>query len=475
MTRKKILTKIDSLAFEGKGIARIEGKVIFVPNALPGDLLEIEITKSKKNYSEGRILRIVEPSPFRITPKCEHFGTCGGCSFQNLTYEQQLHWKENFIVDAFKKIGKTDNIPIKPILPSPKIYEYRNKMEFSFGNSRWLEMDEIQSGAEIPLNDKHFALGFHIPKRFDKVLDIKYCYLQDYRGNIILKELKSKASKLEVPAYNLKTHKGFLRNLILRWSSSNNDLMVNLVTTSQLGENEKSFLKWFNEDFSTSEVIQHLIHTTNDSYSPTNFGQYKVIKGVGYLYEELLGVKFRISPFSFFQVNILQAKNLAEEVIEFAQLDDKVVWDLYSGSGLFSLIAANKARYVIGLELNQEAVQDGRYNANLNNLNNVEFIAMDLHSKKIIFDLEKLPKPEIIIIDPPRTGIHKNILKSLLQLLPEKIVYVSCNPTTMARDYLELQKHYEINILQPIDMFPQTYHIENVALLVKRKSCYGNI
>lgn len=470
MVKDKLLAKIESLAFEGKGVTRIEGKVIFVRNALPGDLLEIQIVKNKKNYSEARITKILEASPFRINPKCEHFGTCGGCSFQNLSYEQQLQWKQKFVVDAFQKIAKIENIPIKPVIPSPKLYEYRNKMEFSFGDSRWLSTEEIQSGTEIPPQDKHFALGFHIPERFDKVLDIHYCHLQDYRGNIILNEIKKKASQLEIPAYNLKTHLGFLRNLILRWSHTYNELMVNLVTTSQISEKESSFLAWFKKDFSKNEVFQHLIHTTNDTFSPTNFGDYDIIKGSGYIYEDLLGVKFRISPFSFFQVNTQQANRLIEQVIKYAEPEDKLVWDLYSGSGIFALTVAKTAKYVIGIELLPEAVQDGIYNARLNNIKNAEFISMDLHSKGIFSQLEILKKPEIIIIDPPRTGIHKNLLKSLLQLLPEKIVYVSCNPTTMARDCFELQNFYEVLELQPIDMFPQTYHIENVALLVKKKT-----
>ncbi|MFN3307279.1 MAG: 23S rRNA (uracil(1939)-C(5))-methyltransferase RlmD, partial [Candidatus Kapaibacteriota bacterium] len=356
----------------------------------------------------------------------------------------------------------------------PKLYEYRNKMEFTFGNSRWLTMEEIQSGTEIQLKDKHFALGFHIPERFDKVLNVDYCHLQDYRGNKIINEIRSKAKQLDVPAYNLRTHRGFLRNLILRWSHTYNELMVNLVTTSQISEKESAFLEWFKSDFSNFEFIQHLIHTTNDSFSPTNFGDSEVIKGSGYIYEDLLGIKFRISPFSFFQVNTLQANRLVELVVEYAEPEDKIVWDLYSGSGIFALTVAKSSKCVIGIELLPEAVQDGIYNARLNNINQVEFISMDLHSKRVFNQLEKLKKPEIIIIDPPRTGIHKNLLKSLLQLLPDKIVYVSCNPTTMARDCFELQKHYEILDLQPVDMFPQTYHIESVALLVKRKTSYGS-
>ncbi len=467
--REKVVTRIESLAFEGKGIARVGGKVAFVRYAVPGDLVEIEITKDKKSFAEGKIVRIIEPSAIRIAPRCNHFGICGGCSFQNIPYEKQLEWKRKFVTDAFEKIAKVEDVEIKQALPSPLVYGYRNKMEFSFASSRWLSEEEIHSGDAIPNKGKHFALGFHIPERFDKVVNINACHLQDERGNEIINNIRRKALEIEVPAYNLRNHKGFLRNVIVRYSFTNGEVLVNLVTTSQIGEIEQRFLEWFRVYFAESQFVHHLVHTTNDSYSPTPMGNTEIIKGTGYLFEEVGDVVFRISPFSFFQVNTLQANNLIKKTLEFASFEDKIVWDLYSGAGTFSLSLAKYARMVVGVESVPSAVEDARYNAELNKIDNVIFVIKDLHKKKILEELTELPKPDVVVVDPPRTGIHKNLLNALLEIRPERIVYVSCNPATQARDCGELSSLYKIVEVQPIDMFPHTYHIESVALLVKKR------
>ncbi|MCX7909293.1 MAG: 23S rRNA (uracil(1939)-C(5))-methyltransferase RlmD [Ignavibacteria bacterium] len=468
MNTKKINIFVDTLAYEGKGVARAEGKVVFVRNGVPGDLLEVEIIKNKKNFAEGKILKILEPSPYRIDPICEHFGECGGCSFQNISYEQQLEWKHKFVADAFERIAKIPKVEIKKVIPASKIFGYRNKMEFSFGTSRWITEKEVQSGKDIDEGEKHFALGFHIPERFDKVLDINRCFLQDEKGNLIINAIREKAKEFRIPAYNLKTHFGFLRNVVLRFSALNGEITLNLVTTSKIGENEKNFLSWFETFFSKLEFITNLVHTTNDSLSPTVTGNYRIIKGTGYLFEELKGVRFRISPFSFFQVNTKQAESLVEKVIEYATPKDKMIWDLYSGAGTFSLPLARSAKKVIGFESVESAVEDAKFNAKLNNIENVSFFVKDLHTKKIFQELIEFEKPDIIIIDPPRTGIHKNLLLTISKILPEKIVYVSCNPTTMARDCYELSKYYKVVEIQPVDMFPQTYHIETIGLLIKQ-------
>lgn len=464
----KSVVNIQSLAFEGKGVARIEGKVVFVRFAVPGDVLEIELLRDKKNFSEGKIVSIIQPSPLRINPRCEHFGVCGGCSFQNIPYDVQLQWKRQFIVEAFEKIAKLNGVQIRTPIPSPKTFEYRNKMEFSFGSSRWITDEQIQSGLVLSEQEKHFALGFHIPERFDKVLNINNCLLQDSRGNKIINEIRNKALEWNLQAYNLRSHKGFLRNLIIRYSFTTNELLVNLITSSQKEPNEREFLDWFKNYYREQVFVNHLVHTVTDSFSPTSFGDYQLLKGDGYLFEEISGVKFRISPFSFFQVNTLQARSLVEKVKEFAQAEGKVVWDLYSGAGTFSLPLAMQAKYVVGLESVASSIEDAKFNAQLNGINNVDFIIKDLHHKKILQDLMLLEPPEIVIVDPPRTGLHKNLLNALMKILPQKIVYVSCNPTTMARDCGELAKFYELVEIQPIDMFPQTYHIESVGLLVKR-------
>lgn len=467
-TKQKVVTKIESLAFEGKGVARVDGKVVFVRYAVPNDIVEIELLRNKKNFAEGKITRIVEFSPFRIEPICKHFGVCGGCSFQNIPYEVQLEWKRRFVVDAFEKIGKISNVEIKSVLPSPKIFGYRNKMEFSFGTSRWLTDEEIETQTEISTKEKQFALGFHIPERFDKVLNINYCHLQDERGNTIVNSIRNKAFELDIPAYNLRNHIGFLRNLILRFSFTTNELLLNLVTTSQVGEKEKKYLDWFKENFTSSELVDQLLVTTNDSYSPTAFGTIEILKGNGYLFENIGEVRFRISPFAFFQVNTLQANNLVSKVIEYANAKEKIVWDMYSGAGTFSLPLAKVAKTVIGLESLESAVEDAKFNAQLNGIENAYFIAKDLHTKNILQELSKFPNPEVMIIDPPRSGIHKNLLNAIITIKPERIVYVSCNPTTQARDCQEFAKYYDLVEIQPVDMFPHTYHIESIALLVKK-------
>ncbi len=468
MDKNQYKVRIDSIAFEGKGVARLDGKVVFVRNAVPGDFLQIEMTKNKKSYSEGKIIEIIEPSPLRIEPLCNHFGVCGGCSFQNIPYDEQLKWKRQFVVDAFEKIAKLENLEIKEPIPSPKQFGYRNKMEFSFGTSRWITEEEVQKNIVLSTKDKHFALGFHLPERFDKIINIDKCLLQDNRGNFILNEVRKKALELQIPAYNLRSHSGFLRNLVFRFSTSNNEILVNLVTTSQIQENEKTFLDWYGTCIRQLDNVEHLAHTINDSYSPTSYGEVKILKGSGYLFEKILNVEFRISPFSFFQVNTLQASSLVKKVIELANSDNQIVWDLYSGAGTFSLTIASKSKFVYGIELLEKTVEDAIYNANLNKIDNVKFFAKDLNSKKILQELLQLEPPNVVIIDPPRTGIHKNLLFSLTKILPESIVYVSCNPTTQARDCFELLKFYNLVEIQPFDMFPQTYHIETIVLLVKK-------
>jgi 23S rRNA (uracil1939-C5)-methyltransferase len=469
MKRETITVRIDSLAFEGKGVARVDGKVLFVRGAVPGDLVEVAITKEKKNYSEGKLVRVVEPSAKRIEPRCEHFGVCGGCSFQNIHYEEQIKWKHKFVSDAFEKIAKLNGFEIKPAIPSVEIFEYRNKMEFSFGTSRWLTEEEIQKGEQIESASKHFALGFHIPERFDKVIDINRCLLQEERGNILINEIRAKTRELGVPAYNLRTHLGFLRNVVIRYSKYSGELLLNLVTTSQIGEKEKEFLQWYREYFLNLDFVHHLVHTINNRFSPVAYGEYEILKGSGYLTEELHGVKYRISPFSFFQVNTKQAEVLVEKVVEFADAKGKVVWDLYSGAGTFSLSLAQEARLLVGIEAIESAVADARVNADVNNIKNVEFLAKDLHSKSISKKLQELPKPDVIVVDPPRTGIHKNLLNALLEIMPDRIIYVSCNPTTQARDCSLMSEKYQIVEIQPVDMFPHTYHIESIALLVRKR------
>ncbi|MGQ9818668.1 MAG: 23S rRNA (uracil(1939)-C(5))-methyltransferase RlmD [Candidatus Kapaibacteriales bacterium] len=466
MKKKEIyITRIESLAFEGKGIGKLDGKVVFVRNAVPKDLAKIQIIKNKENFAEAQLLDILEPSNSRTEPLCKHFGICGGCSFQNLNYTEQLVWKSKFVQDSFKKIAKIESININPPLPSSKIYGYRNKTEFTFGDSRWLIKKEIALSETI-LN-KNFALGFFIPKRYDKILDIEECFLHPFKANAILNLIKNKAIELSVPAYNIRAHTGFLRNVVFRFSRTLNELMVILVITTQIGTKEKEFLDWFKSEL-PKEKIEHILLAYNDSYSPTANGKMETIKGKNYLFENVLGFNFKISPFSFFQINPFQVDNFAQQVLNYADSKNKIVWDLYCGAGTLTLPLAKFGSLVCGVELNDDSIKDAKENANLNNIDNVEFYKMDLQSRNIIDFLKQLEPPDVVVIDPPRSGIHKNLTDAILKIKPKRIIYVSCNPTTQARDCEIMKEAYTIKEIQPIDMFPQTYHIESIALLEVR-------
>lgn len=461
---EKIQLMIESLAFEGKGIGHHNGKVAFVRNAIPGDVVEVEIVKHKKNYTEGRITRIITPSPKRIIPKCEYFGTCGGCSFQNLVYEEQLRWKQNFVIDAFERIGKIEAPIVHPTLPATNILHYRNKTEFTFGTSRWLTEEEIKS--EEGISQKHFALGFHIPERFDKVLDLTHCFLHPEKANRVLQLIRKEVLGRNLPAYNLRTHKGFLRNLMFRFSRFNDEMMVVLLTTSPTSQEEQEFVEWLSSsEFISYPEIDHLVYATNDSFSPTTTGSTIILKGNGFLVENLAGIRFKISPFSFFQVNIEQAEKVVAKVIEYSKGASKVIWDLYCGAGTMTLPLAKQSEFVFGLEVSESSVQDAKENAKMNGFHNVAFYAKDLHSKTIGNELRRLEPPDLVVLDPPRSGIHKNLVEALIGILPRRIIYISCNPVTQARDFSFLSNFYNLEEIQPVDMFPQTYHVESIAVL----------
>lgn len=463
MKNKEIYTtRIESLAFEGKGIGKLDGKVVFVRNGIPGDLVKIQIIKNKQNFAEAQLIDILESSKYRTEPLCKHFGICGGCSFQNLIYTEQLVWKRRFVQDSFEKISKIESINVNPPIPSSKTYGYRNKTEFTFGDSRWLTKEEIALRKTILY--KNFALGFFIPKRYDKILDIEECFLHPFKANAILKLIKNKATELSVPAYNQRLHTGFLRNVVFRYSKGANELMVILTITTQIGRKEEQFLDWFKSEF-PKENIDHIILAYNDSYSPTACGKIETIKGKNFLLENVLDFDFKISPFSFFQINPFQVDNLIQQVLHYADCKNKIVWDLYCGLGTLSLPLAISSSFVIGIELSDDAIGDAKENAKLNYINNVKFYKMDLQSRNICELLKQLETPDVVVIDPPRSGMHKNLVEAIIRIKPKRIVYVSCNPTTQARDYEFMKDIYKIEEIQPFDMFPQTYHIESIALL----------
>lgn len=473
MPRKKkqnpVELRIESIAFEGVGIARRNDKVHFVKYAVPGDLVKAVVTRKKKSFNQAQLLEILEESPDRIEPRCKYFGTCGGCSWQNLPYEVQLKWKSIHVKDAFERIGKIIPSEYLPALRSDREFNYRNKMEFSFSANRWLTQSEINSGEKI--DDKHFALGLHVPGRYDKVLDIEECHIHDERCNPYLAEIRKKAYELEISAWNTNNNSGFLRELGLRYTKLENGFMVILVTNKVVEENEKKFIEWFGDEFSRNNEIITAIHAINSTNSPVKIESREVLKGEGFIFENILGVKFRISPFSFFQTNSYQLDKFIGKILEFAGLKShKTIWDLYCGTGSISLPAAKVCGKVIGVELVESSISDAKQNAELNNISNTEFHAADLHAKEIPDLLERLDKPDKIIIDPPRMGMHKNLVEHLLKIEAPEIIYVSCNPSTQARDCGLLSEKYSVEKVMPVDMFPQTYHVEAIAKLVLKNN-----
>ncbi len=470
--------KIEAYAFEGKGIARINkselnhvsnstGKkyVIFVPRAYPGDVVKAKIVKLKKSFGEAVLEEVVVPAGERVKPECRYFGVCGGCKQQDLKYELQLKYKEEQVHDAFIRIAGIKNYQSEPILPSERIFFYRNKMEFSFAEKRWLTPEEIKSGEDI---DSYFALGLHIPRMFDKVLDIEECFLQAPVSNEILNFTREFFKSKQTSVYSTKTHSGYLRNLVIRNSHHTNDLMVNLVTSS---ENDELMKEYTVELLSTVPDITTIINNINLKKSQVALGDYeKVYYGPGFIYDTIGNYKYRISANSFFQTNTLQAENLYMIATDFAEFNgSEVVYDLYSGAGTITIFISGFVKKVYGFESIDSAVADARVNSELNKVNNTEFIQADLN-KSFVPKVSELgiEKPDVIIADPPRSGMNPKTVKDILKLKPGKIVYISCNPSTQARDVkLLVEGGYDLIKIKPVDMFPHTYHIENVALLVR--------
>ncbi len=467
MKNKTETLEIESLGYKGISVARKDGLVYFVKGGVPGDKVSAQIKRKKKSYFEATIEEVLEPSSDRVEPECKYFGICGGCSWQQIAYEKQLYWKRRQVEDAFERIGKLEVGELENALASPEIFRYRNKMEFSFAASRWLTKAEIDSEEEI--EDKRFALGLHVPKRFDKVLDIDECKIQPELGDRILNLVRDKARELDIAPYHQVTHEGFLRNLIIRSSSSYEEMMAILVTAEPKDDDERAFVDWFGESvIENYEEVKSVVWAVNDEVTPVAYGKYKVLNGLGYIIEKILTVDFKISPFSFFQTNSFQLNKFIDNIIEKSRLQkNELVWDLYCGTGSITLPAAKYCNKILGVELSEESVLDARQNAELNCIDNVDFISADLHKKDSVRLLKQLPKPDLIIMDPPRAGVHKNLLSHILKIEPKRIVYVSCNPTTQARDCAILSDSYEIKSVTPADMFPHTYHIESIAELVR--------
>lgn len=452
--------EITGMAFGGKGIAKVEGLAVFVEHAVPLDRVNARILKKKKSFAEAKVVEILEPSPYRISPPCEYSGFCGGCKWQFFQYERQLYYKRQHVEESLEHIGLIKGIPVYPAIPSKKIFGYRNKMEFSCSDRKWLLPSDFATGEKSAV----FALGLHVPGTFDKVLDIRACLLQPEEGNMILEDAKNFMKNSGAPPYGIKSHEGFWRFLMLRNSAANGNWMVNMITSS---ENRKIVVPLAALLAEKYPCVVSVINNITSSKASVATGEYEtVLAGSPYIKDRLGAFEFEISANSFFQTNTPGAEILYKKVKEFAGLSGKeTVLDLYSGTGTIPVFLSADAGLITGLEIVESAVSDAKKNCRTNGISNCNFILGDIRES-----LSKIgKKPDVMIIDPPRAGMHKDVIGQVSDMAPRRIVYVSCNPATLARDLLLLKETYEVMEVQPIDMFPHTWHIESVARLERRR------
>ena len=452
---------ITDYAAEGKSLVRIDGKVIFVSGAIPGDTVDIQIGKSKKDWAEGRAINIVEPSTDRVVPFCKHFGTCGGCKWQMLPYHKQLQFKQQEAEQNLRRIGKTEIPDLLSIIGSEETTAYRNKLEFTFSNKRFLTNEEI--GTEESIAQQN-ALGYHAPRIFDKVIDIQECHLLNPVNNEIRNTIRDFAKEKGFTFYDIKEHTGWLRNIIIRYTSTG-ELMVNICMNHDEEADRILLLDYL---LKKVPVISTLLFTINPKWNDTIYDLTpQVYFGKGYVTEKLGNLEFIISPKSFFQTNTHQAENLYAIAKEFAGLTgNEVVYDLYCGTGSIGIFVSDQAKKIIGVEVVEDAIEDAKKNAALNNIHHAHFFSGDV-IKICTDDFFKINgKPDVVITDPPRAGMHEKLVIKLLEMEAPKIVYVSCNTATQARDIALLSEKYTVEKVQPVDMFPHTHHIECVALLI---------
>lgn len=454
---------ISDIAAEGKALGKVNDTVVFVPLAAPGDVVDVQVTKKRKRYYEGRPVRFHHLSDIRTEPFCSHFGTCGGCKWQHIPYNEQLKFKQREVWNNLKRIGKVELPEISPILPSPEERFYRNKLEFTFSNRRWLSPEEMESD-EIISNKN--GLGFHIPGMFDKVIDIEDCHLQASPSNEVRLAVRSFALKNNWPFFDLKAQEGFLRTLIIRTSSTGESMVIVVFYHDDKNKRELLFehlIKKFPDVTSWMYVINE---KANDTITDLKV---HLFSGRDHIFEEMEGLKFKIGPKSFYQTNSLQAYNLYKVARGFAGLTgNETVYDLYTGTGTIANFIAHKARKVIGIEYIPEAIQNAEENSELNGISNTRFLAGDMKDLLTHDLFEKEGFPDVLITDPPRAGMHEDVVRTILNAAPEKVVYVSCNSATQARDINLLDARYKVSALQPVDMFPHTHHVENVALLERK-------
>lgn len=465
MGRKKLdlileNVKIETVAAEGKSLAHVDGTVVFVEFAVPGDIVNVKVTKKKKNYMEGFILEIVKPSEDRLQPFCEHFGICGGCRWQPLPYDMQLKAKQQQVWDQLVRIGHLEIPDISPILPSDKTKYYRNKLEFTFSNKRWIYNNEDPDSLT---DEERLGLGFHVGKFFDKVLDIKHCSLQPEPSNEIRLFIREYAISHNLEFYNIRENTGFLRNIIVR-NNQVGDVMLTVCFAYDDQDKIVPMLDAIAAEFPQIKSLHYVINEKlNDSISDLDCILYK---GEDAIWETMGKLKFKIGPKSFYQTNSEQAYKLYSVAKEFAALTgNEVVYDLYTGTGTIAQFISDKASKVIGIEYVKEAIEDARINAEANGITNCTFFDGDMKDILTADFIKEHGKPEVMIIDPPRAGMHPDVVKVIMEAAPERIVYVSCNPASQARDLAMMSPMYEITAVQPVDMFPHTMHVENVCAL----------
>ena len=456
--------KVLDAGAKGVSVAKApDGKVIFIPNVVPGDVVDVQTFKKRKSFYEGKAVKFHEYSEHRVEPICEHFGVCGGCKWQNMKYSQQLYYKQNEVKNHLQRIGKVALPEFEPILGSEMKFFYRNKMEFSFSNSRWLTEQEIEQTETL---ENRNALGFHIPKMWDKILDIQKCHLQEDPSNAIRNEVRDFANTHGLTFFNPRAHEGLLRTLMLR-TASTGEIMVLIQFFENDKANRELLLDHLYEKFPQITSLQYVVNNkANDTLYDTDI---KLYKGRDYILEEMEGLKFSINAKSFYQTNSDQAYELYKITRDFAGLTgDEIVYDLYTGTGTIAQFVSKKAKKVIGVESVPEAIADAKENAKRNNITNCDFFVGDM---KVVFNEHFIAQhghPDVIITDPPRDGMHAAVIDQILKIAPNKIVYVSCNSATQARDLALMDDTYKVTRVRPVDMFPQTHHVENVVLLEKR-------
>ncbi|MBP5479197.1 MAG: 23S rRNA (uracil(1939)-C(5))-methyltransferase RlmD [Bacteroidaceae bacterium] len=457
---------ITAVAAEGKALARVDDKVVFVPYVVPGDVVDLQVKKKKNSYMEAVAVNIHEYSPLRDTPFCQHYGVCGGCKWQCLKYEEQLKAKQQQVYDNLSRIGKVELPEFMPILGSKKTREYRNKLEYGFSDKRWLTEDEVKQNVKYDVMD---AVGFHITGAFDKILDIEKCHLMDDLQNKIRNDIRDYALKNGLVFYDLRENKGLLRSMMLR-NSNTGEFMLLMQFRIETPEEKEQAMALMQHLADTFPEITSLLYVDNHKCNDT-FGDQEVhcFKGTDFIYETMEDLKFKVGPKSFYQTNTDQAYELYSVARNFAGLTgEELVYDLYTGTGTIANFVAKKAKKVIGIEYVPEAIEDAKVNSQINGIDNTLFYAGDMKDILNKDFIEEHGRPDVIITDPPRAGMHQDVIDTILFASPKRIVYVSCNPATQARDLQLLDADYKVMAVQPVDMFPHTQHVENVVLLEKR-------